>query len=159
LNLTKAQIAVLQSHKPLPKRKRPAYEREILMTDPAVRDWIRVQRNRQSAFWAHKVVPGLNERGHWATREHRRKDEKDWGDSIAAGKSADQARLVRFTRYGPRLLDDDNLPQCFKAIRDGIAKRFGVSDGPKGFIHWEYRQEQTAKGCFGVRVKFLGVTR
>ena len=161
MNLTKSEVAALIARKPLPKRKRKreTYQMFIPLTDPAVRDWAQRMQNSPSAFWAHRTVPGLNERGHWSTRERRRNEEKNWGWSVAFGKIADQVRNVRFTRYGPSLLDDDNLPQCFKAIRDGIAGRFEVSDGPDGPIHWEYRQVRTARGCFGVRVEFIGETK
>ena len=44
-------------------------------------------------------------------------------------------------------LDDDNLAGAFKAIRDEVAKYFGVGDGPKGPIKWKYAQKKVAKDC------------
>ena len=105
-------------------------------------------------FVPRRVVPGLNERGHWATREMRRKTEREVGYMAALGVPAAEARVVTFTRYAPGFLDSDNLPQCFKHVRDGIAVRFCVNDSISGPIRWHYRQEKTKAGCYGIRIEF-----
>lgn len=51
--------------------------------------------------------------------------------------------LVTFTRLAPRDLDDDNLPYSSKAIRDEIAKMFGVGDSPRDPIRWAYAQRRS----------------
>lgn len=49
--------------------------------------------------------------------------------------------LVRFTRLSSGHLDDDNLPACFKRIRDGVADALGVDDGGP-FVRFEYAQRK-----------------
>jgi hypothetical protein len=58
---------------------------------------------------------------------------------------------VKFTRIGPRKLDDDNLRSSMKVIRDTVAKLVGVDDGDARYT-WEYAQEQGRE--YGVRVEF-----
>jgi hypothetical protein len=53
------------------------------------------------------------------------------------------------------LCDDDNLQGACKAIRDEIARLFGVDDGPRGPITWAYAQEKCKRGTYGVRVEIL----
>jgi hypothetical protein len=48
---------------------------------------------------------------------------------------------VLLTRLGPKELDDDNWVGAAKAVRDGVADAFGVSDrDPR--ITWRYAQKQ-----------------
>lgn len=53
---------------------------------------------------------------------------------------AGERLVVALVRVSPRLLDDDNLAGAFKAIRDEIAKYFGVNDGDRSRIRFEYAQ-------------------
>ena len=46
-------------------------------------------------------------------------------------------RITVEQRIG-KLPDDDNVRAMCKAIRDAIAKWFGVDDGPSGPLRWEY---------------------
>jgi hypothetical protein len=60
--------------------------------------------------------------------------------------------IVTMTRYGKRVLDDDNLQRSLKAVRDGIADAIGIDDGDTEFYTWQYKQE---KGMdYGVRLEF-----
>lgn len=36
--------------------------------------------------------------------------------------------VVRLTRMAPRAMDDDNLANAFKSVRDGVASALGVND-------------------------------
>lgn len=71
--------------------------------------------------------------------------------AIPMGKAVPS--VVRFTRIGRKLLDDDNLAGAMKHLRDEVAKYFGVDDGPKGPIRWEYSQREWF--AVGVEIEFL----
>jgi len=49
---------------------------------------------------------------------------------------------VRMVRCSPRRLDDDNLRDALKSVRDGISDQFGVADNHKR-LAFEYDQEIT----------------
>jgi hypothetical protein len=49
--------------------------------------------------------------------------------------------IVTIVRVGVRKLDDDNLARSAKAVRDAIAKHYGVDDGD-GSITWRYWQRK-----------------
>lgn len=50
--------------------------------------------------------------------------------------------LVKCTRIGPRDIDDDNLPSCFKYVRDTIAEYYKVNDGTKSPLSFQYFQRR-----------------
>lgn len=61
---------------------------------------------------------------------------------------------VKFVRHGVKLMDTgDNLPACMKAMRDQIAKLYGVDDSEPS-IRWEYDQCLVKRGDVGVNVVF-----
>lgn len=61
---------------------------------------------------------------------------------------------VLLVRIGPKLLDTgDNLPSAFKAIRDEIAKIYGVSDAANSPLTFAYDQEPTGTRDYAVRVE------
>lgn len=91
-----------------------------------------------------RVVSEANQREHWVKKAKRAKAQRSATKLLVATerfkqklKTLGKATLVR---HGPRFLDDDNLHGAFKAVRDGIADAFGVDDGPKGGVTWEYAQ-------------------
>lgn len=51
-------------------------------------------------------------------------------------------KVVTLTRLAPRECDDDNAIGSLKAVRDAVARAFGVDDGPKGPIRWAYAQRK-----------------
>lgn len=61
---------------------------------------------------------------------------------------------VTFTRVAKCELDDDNLPNAFKSIRDEVAKWLGCGDGPKDPIKWHYKQEA---GDYQVKIEIVEV--
>lgn len=59
---------------------------------------------------------------------------------------------VLLTRIGPRKLDSDAIPACFKALRDGIADKVGVDDGSDQ-ITFQYAQRKAKE--YGVEIEIL----
>ncbi len=121
---------------------------------PLVLSWRSLMAELPGMFLAYETLPSVNMRGAWYMHEGRIKKERELGALIAMKLVSFFPMACIFTRYGSTLLDDDNLRPCFKAIRDGIAQRLGVRDGPTGPIKWEYKQEKTGLGCYGIRVEF-----
>ena len=96
-----------------------------------------------------RTVSAANAREHWAVKAKRNKTERTairaYFDSCPPSlRLTDSNLIVSFTRFGKRLLDDDNLAGSFKAIRDEVAACLERDDGPKAGIRWVYSQE-TAK--------------
>ncbi len=56
---------------------------------------------------------------------------------------------VTLTRIGKRKLDSDNLQGGFKAIRDAIAKAFGIDDGSD---RWGWRYDQRVEKRYGIEI-------
>ena len=96
-----------------------------------------------------RTVSAANAREHWAVKAKRNKTERTairayFGSCPPSLRLTDADLTVSFTRFGKRLLDDDNLAGSFKAIRDEVAACLERDDGPKAGIRWVYSQ-QTAK--------------
>lgn len=96
-----------------------------------------------------RTVSAANAREHWAVKAKRNKTERTairayFGSCPPSLRLTDANLIVSFTRFGKRLLDDDNLAGSFKAIRDEVAACLERDDGPKAGIRWVYSQ-QTAK--------------
>ena len=95
-----------------------------------------------------RTVSMANVREHWAVRAKRNKEHR-----LAVGAQfvwlPETLKLTPFplnvtlTRYGKRLLDDDNLSGSFKAIRDEVALQLGRDDNPGSGISWRYKQEKS----------------
>lgn len=90
-------------------------------------------------------LPSLaNQREHWRVRSERLAMHKELAFTECRKRGAKDGLFpycVRLVRCGPRKLDSDNLQGAFKAIRDGIAKAFGVDDGDER-IEWLYGQQK-----------------
>lgn len=88
-----------------------------------------------------RTSPGGNNREHWRVRNARVKNERTvtaW--NLAAVPRPDLPVVVTLTRYAPSNgLDDDNLRQSLKAIRDQVAEWLGVDDRDRRVL-WEYAQ-------------------
>ena len=98
-------------------------------------------------------IPGhirskTNARGHWATRAKVAKLQRQHGrySVTAAFRSANRpdpgkwlASIqpgwveIWFVRISPRALDDDNLRDALKSVRDGVADAFGLADNDARF--------------------------
>jgi hypothetical protein len=103
-----------------------------------------------------RTVSAANAREHWAKKAARNRGER----TVVAAyflampdvfRETRAPLVVTFTRYGKRLLDDDNLSGSFKAIRDEVAKQLGRDDGPRGRVEWRYKQEKS--GEYAVRIE------
>ena len=95
-----------------------------------------------------RTISMANVREHWAVRAKRNKTHRtavaaqfEWCPQ--ALKSTPFPLTVTLTRYGKRLLDDDNLAGSFKAIRDEVAAQLGRDDNPKSGISWVYKQDKS----------------
>jgi hypothetical protein len=103
-----------------------------------------------------RVSSETNSRESWPAKYRRKKAQKkethvEW-KSHARGKKIALPCVVRLTRIGSRRLDDDNLGESFKAIRDQIASEIGVDDGSE-LIKFEYAQEAIGRRTYSVRVE------
>jgi hypothetical protein len=58
------------------------------------------------------------------------------------GLLAELRLVVKLTRGAARELDDDNLQGAFKAVRDEVAAFFGIDDGDRQRIRFEYFAER-----------------
>lgn len=101
----------------------------------------------------------LNTRGHWAAR-HRRfaQQRKDTRITFLVagwrpGSTWTLPVVVRLTRHGRKLLDDDNVRGALKAVRDEVAAVLGVDDADPR-VTWEYGQVQVrAQTGVGIEVR------
>jgi hypothetical protein len=101
-------------------------------------------------------IPGraksaANLREHWAVKAKRVQGERRKAMTLCPKWTHGPLLLVTLTRYGVRLLDDDNLRGALKGIRDGIASRLGVDDG-SSLVRWEYEQRTCETGKERVEV-------
>ena len=101
-----------------------------------------------------------NSRGHWARGYQRTKSERAL---IAAAwlklgrPQIELPALVTFIRIAPRPLDDDNLRDACKALRDEVAKQLGSDDATTSPIRWQYEQLRGGAGEYSVRVEIIEV--
>lgn len=93
-----------------------------------------------------------NKRWHWAKRARHAKSQRKAAMLIPLDKLPGLPCVVTLTRVAPRLLDGDNLQAGFKALRDGIADRLGVTDADPR-VTWEYQQEKGKPKQYGARVE------
>ena len=107
----------------------------------------------------YRATPEVNASrfGHWSASSAKRKRDREavffaW---YKAGRPRPPGRavLVTFTRISPRALDDDNLSNAFKAMRDELAKILGQDDGPRSTLRWAYTQEKGPPKTHRVRVE------
>lgn len=85
-----------------------------------------------------------NKREHWSKRHKRlsahRAVTKIAMRNIETEYMSAPPYVVKMTRIGKKLLDDDNLAGSFKGVRDGVAEAFRLDDGDERF-RWIYAQE------------------
>lgn len=128
--------------------------REWLSMPPHVVRWW----GTEAAIEINGVVtkPESNSRVGWRADHAKRKAQHARVASalVASGRECLERRgapaKVTLTRLASRALDDDNNVGAMKAIRDAVARWFGVDDGPKGPIRWAYAQEK--RRVPGVRI-------
>ncbi|WP_408953034.1 hypothetical protein [Lysobacter sp. Hz 25] len=101
-----------------------------------------------------RIVSVSNLRECWRARARRTKAHR--AAAAAIGPLPALPVVVSLSRIAPRQLDDDNLRTAFKALRDGIAARYGIPDNDKR-IRWEYDQERGKPKEYGARVTICEV--
>jgi len=95
------------------------------------------------------TVSEANSREHWRTRHRRSKIQREATElTLRSCRQLPTLPVtVTLTRVAQRQLDEgDNLSSAFKAIRDQIAKHYGVDDKPGGPITWKYDQQKKQTG-------------
>lgn len=95
-----------------------------------------------------RIESCANKREHWATRARRTKAHRLAAIAVPVHPLPCVVTLIR---VAPRPLDDDNLASGFKALRDGIADRFGVDDGDPR-IRFKYGQVRGKAKEYAARV-------
>jgi hypothetical protein len=100
----------------------------------------------------------LNRRDHWRAAGARKKAQQR---EVEIGLRAlfrffriELPCVVRLTRIGAELLDDDNLASAFKAIRDQVAKLIKVDDG-SDMVRWRYDQVADRRYGYGIKIEIL----
>lgn len=101
-----------------------------------------------------RIESVANKREHWGARSKRTKAHR--GAAVAVPVSPLPCR-VHLVRIAPRSLDDDNLQSGFKALRDGIADRFGIPDNDPR-LKFTYGQERGAAKYYAVRIEITPIT-
>lgn len=90
------------------------------------------------------VVSEANRREHWA-KKLRRKDGQRHALCEALAACPVKPSLVQFpvtvtwVRIGRQRMDDDNLANAFKGLRDELAHLMGIDDGSPQ-VAWRYEQ-------------------
>ena len=118
------------------------------------KEWLGRMQCLPGVFMPLRTKPEGNQRSHWRADSIRVNNEK-YATRVMLLAHQVEKRPGRFvlTRYSPRLLDEhDNLRSSFKHIVDAIAAHCGKPDNDPAFT-WEYRQEITPAGCYGVRIE------
>lgn len=97
-----------------------------------------------------KIESVANKREHWAVRAKRTKAHRKAAIMIPTTQPLPVE--VVLIRIAPRELDTDNLQSGLKALRDGIADRFGVKDNDPR-IGWNYEQKRGKPREYAVEIQ------
>lgn len=103
------------------------------------------------------VSPNVQNTEHWRKRNARKKEQQRevyfaWKATAFGRRLPKLPVVVRLTRFGPRLLDSDNLAASFKGIRDTVAELMHVDDGSDA-IQFEYGQQHDAGYAVTIQVE------
>lgn len=109
-----------------------------------------------------KTVSEANSSEHWTkkAKRHRLQKKSIWAFFKRDNPNITLPCLIKLTRIGKKLLDDDNLPVSMKYIRDAIADQIfpnlapGQADNDKR-LKWEYSQEIGSK--YGVKIEIFKI--
>lgn len=99
-----------------------------------------------------KLVSEANARGRWYAGANRAAQQR----AVVAAflrphRPVPVPAVVRIVRIAPCRLDDDNAARAAKAVRDEVARWFGVDDrDPR--ITWHVGQERRGVKEYGVRI-------
>jgi hypothetical protein len=106
-----------------------------------------------------RLISEANNSQHWKHKRKRR-------ESIKEEVIAEMSNLLRgfpfrlpcrvtLTRYGAKKMDDDNLVNSFKAVRDSVAKKLGIDDGDRNNVQWIYDQESYKGKEYGIKIQIM----
>jgi hypothetical protein len=77
----------------------------------------------------------------------------EWLPQYTIERAAIDPIPIKLTRLGGRKMDDDNLANAFKAVRDCIAEWLNFDDGSSA-VRWVYGQEAAWEA--GIRIEIGG---
>lgn len=98
-----------------------------------------------------------NTGGHWRTKARRADKQREAIGMFLIGRELPKLpACIKFTRFGKKKLDGDNLQSAFKHVRDAVAERYKVDDASDLYT-WEYDQEQ--RDFYGVRIEIQSVNK
>lgn len=156
MSITKKQFARIvgkSSGKAAKVRKTPMIDHGWLGTQGAISDYLTAMG--LETYFTPEVLPiRINTHEHHMVTMRRNRSHRQRGYTIGLTARDAIPCVVTFIRYSCQTADDDNLSSAYKALRDGIADAFGVSDAPGGPIEWRYEQVKTKRGQNGLRVNF-----
>lgn len=99
-------------------------------------------------------------RCHWSVIAKRRRDERQVAALfMARHRPPSLPCRVTLIRIAPKRLDDDNLRQAFKAIRDEVTRWLGLTNDNDPRLLWRYQQGSLGRGCHQVRIEAITVTQ
>lgn len=102
-----------------------------------------------------RTVSEANRREHWAARHRRASNQKLMVAAALSGKKLPPLpAVITLTRIGKRRMDSDNLAGAFKAVRDQIARTYGVDDGDPRYT-WQYAQKIGKQ--YGIEISIVPV--
>lgn len=107
-----------------------------------------------------KTVSEANRRDHWAVKSRRRQEQQQTVTGMLMnalqGRKVQLPCVVKLTRVGPKVMDDDNLAGSFKGVRDAIARKLGIDDGDPR-IKFEYEQTPVGEQSYNILVEINSV--
>lgn len=122
---------------------------------------LQVESKCNEVYWELPLVvlSESNVKEHWSKKYKRSMVQKKM-IATAASLTLDKIKLpccITLTRIAPRKLDEDNLVNAFKSIKDYVAdmiipgKAPGRADGDPR-LNWFYAQEKGEPKTYGVKI-------
>lgn len=113
-----------------------------------------------AVFLPMRIHSEANEHQHWSKKAARATNQADefaaeWY-RLTRNAKIELPCEVRLTRIGQKALDDDNLANGFKKLRDAIAAALEVDDGSDQ-IKFTYGQQATGKRQYGVKIEVISL--
>ncbi len=93
-----------------------------------------------------RVLSEANQHEHWSKKNKRKVAQQNetaamWRFHVGQ-KSIKLPCAITFTKFGPTLLDSDNLQGAFKHVRDEVARQLGVDDGDTTKVVYRAQQKK-----------------
>jgi hypothetical protein len=119
--------------------------------------WVREMSKGPGRFFqTGRIINWLNWRGHHMAKAGIASTQRTLGmvetGLLTAGKDIPSQCLVRLTRYGPKMLDENEaLMASMKHFRDGVADWLDRDDGGDDGLRFEYVSVKAK--WYGVRIE------